>query len=151
MLEVSERQILSSQVFLILENDLVRVETGIELFEALVDLGRVWLKTFHFLDHLLKYQSGRVRVEVENLDLSCLFEQGLLLEISGDEAGSALVGVFPDQVASDCAGLIEDGVIINDIRSLAEWLMLEVLWKLVLTLEVVDEHHLVRDFLLLAD
>jgi hypothetical protein len=29
--------------------------------------------------------------------------------------------------------------------------MLEVLWKLVLTLEVVDEHHLVRDLLLLAD
>lgn len=51
-------------------------------------------------------------VEVGNLDRGRLFEQGLLLEIGGNEASGTLLRMFLDQIASDSARLVEDEALI---------------------------------------
>ena len=113
-----------------------------------------------------------MRVKVRDLDRGRLFEQGLLLEIGGNEAGSALVGVFLDQIASDSARLVEGEAVVilaiamqswisvpvsnscgstHDVRNLAEWLDLEELDALVFALGEIDGHELVGDPLLFAN
>jgi hypothetical protein len=113
-----------------------------------------------------------VRVKIGDLDRGRLFEQGLLLEIGRDEASSTLVRIFFDQIASDSARLIDDEAVVilvieiqswvsvpvsnscdstHDVRNLAEWLDLEVLWGLVCALGKINGDELVGDLLLFAD
>ena len=55
-------------------------------------------------------------IPVGNLDRGCLLEQGRLLGIGGTEASRTLIRVFPDQVASDSARLVEGEtvIVLND-------------------------------------
>jgi hypothetical protein len=151
VLEVSEGHVVASQVFLLAEDDLIRIEPSLKVFELLVNSGLVCLTTTQLLEQLLVRERGNVRVKIGDLDRGRLFEQGLLLEIGRDEASSTLVRIFFDQIASDSARLIDDEAVVIDVRNLAEWLDLEVLWGLVCALGKINGDELVGDLLLFAD
>ena len=126
------------------------------------------MRIYIHLEQLLVRERTNVRVKVGDLDRGRLFEQGLLLGISGNEASSSLVRIFLDQVASDSARLVEDETIVilviwvsvpvsnscsstHDVRNLAEWLELDVLGLLLFALGEIDGNELVVDPLLFAD
>lgn len=105
VVQISERDRVTSKVLLFAEDHLIRIHLALEARQQLADTCLIWLQTTARLEHLFGDDGRDDNAEVEGLDRSCLFEQSLGLGIARSQGG-ALVGVFLAEVSRDCARLV---------------------------------------------
>jgi hypothetical protein len=107
--EIRERELVACEVLLLGQNGLVRGHLAIEHLSELSYPCLVSLGAHHWREDTLVHDDRRIGLEVGDLDGRRLLEERRLLCVARGEKGRLRLG---GNVASDCAGLVDDEAIV---------------------------------------